>query len=572
MGDVEIGILMNMQQRGFSTMRTLQTGFAGISAGAIAASAAIGAVLVAAKEMVDFLVFSAEAFTTWEEGIIRVKAVTGATEEEFAALQARSRELGETTVFTATEVTQAMFFMGQAGLSVTDILEGVDDTLALARIGMIDLGRASDIITDTMAAAGLGVEDFTRVVDVMTLTFTSANTSVDQLGTAFSKVGPVAANLGVEFEEVAAAIAVLSNAGLKGEEAGAALRNIFLRLLNPSADAEIALDKIGISARDVAQGMFDLEDIILALRAGMQEGAIDAADIAAIFQARATPAVLTLITSFDDGKKSLADFNDELEAAGGTAEEISEILDESAATKFKELKSIITEIAIEIGSELVPVLVEGVEWFKANKDEIGDLVENLKDFAPVLETTLALLNILLPVVIKLHEAISFVNDAISLVILSVFNLVSNLIWMVENVLQANGIIFVLGESVSWITDMFEAWGDAIDTVADGLGKIQGVGEGVSDFIGGVGEFVSPLLTENRLFGSQAGNRRITQTGVELVHEGEIITNPHLGQSPPGTGAGIQIGTIQNNFQVSGIDAFELERKQNRYLRRLQYFR
>jgi len=187
----------------------------------------------------------------FEDAMLNVRAVSGASADEFTKLNDRAKELGITTKFTASEVAEGMGFMAMAGFEVNEIYAGIPGVLDLAAAGNLDLGRAADLTTNILTGYGLEVEQLSRVNDVLAKTFTSSNTNMEQLGIAFSYVGPVAAAAGLEFEEVAAALGLLGNAGMQAERGGAALRNILTRLLDPRSD----------DAREVLGSFLDAGDI-----------------------------------------------------------------------------------------------------------------------------------------------------------------------------------------------------------------------------------------------------------------------------------------------------------------------
>lgn len=144
-----------------------------------------------------------------------VRAVSGATREQGEALEAAARAAALGTKFTAQQVAEAQQFLALAGNDVATILGALPDTLSLAAAGNLELGRAADIVTNIMAGQRIEVENLGHAVDVLTATFTGANTNLEQLGTAFSYVGPVAATVGLQFEETSAALGLLGNAGIQ---------------------------------------------------------------------------------------------------------------------------------------------------------------------------------------------------------------------------------------------------------------------------------------------------------------------------------------------------------------------
>jgi TP901 family phage tail tape measure protein len=373
--------------------------------GAAAATATKGLAALAAIELAEFATDAVKVFANFDRTIRSAAAVmaesTGDMVGNFNALELAARQLAVTTVFTATEIGEAFFFLGQAGLSLEESLIAVDSVLDIAQIGMIGLGQAADIVTDIMASMGIAAEEVAGVTDILTKTFTDANTSISALGTAFSKIGPLAANLGIDITEVSAAIGVLSSAGIKGEEAGTAVRNIFLRLLNPSRDAQAVLDKVGLTASDVASGMFSLEQILVILKDALDDGTIAINEISEIFQARATPAVLALANSLDDGTDGFAAFVDKLEEAGGTAEDVTDFINESAAFAFDRWRAAVENLKIELGEALVPIVIQFIEMIRENQDTIITFIEVIARLVISLEALIPVIDALLIGIIEM---------------------------------------------------------------------------------------------------------------------------------------------------------------------------
>jgi hypothetical protein len=180
---------------------------------------------------------SIRVFADFETSMLRVKAITGSTGVEFESLTALARELGATTAFTAREAAQAMGFLAQAGFEVKEINEALPRVLSLAAAGQLELASAADITASVLRGFGLSANESGRVADVLAASASSANTSVQEMGEAFKFAGPVASAMGVSIEETAAALGVLSNAGLKGSLAGTGLRMVLVKMGEDIANA-----------------------------------------------------------------------------------------------------------------------------------------------------------------------------------------------------------------------------------------------------------------------------------------------------------------------------------------------
>ena len=174
-----------------------------------------------------------ETAGNFQTAMNRVRALTDATGESFEALEAQARDLGRTTQFTAQESADAMGFLAQAGFEANEIIGAMPGTLQLAASAQLDLASSADLVTNVLTGYNLSVDELSRVNDVLVKSFTSANTDLSQLGQAMKFAGPVASAMGIEFEEAAAALSLMGNAGIQSTMAGTSLRGA----LNPSFES-----------------------------------------------------------------------------------------------------------------------------------------------------------------------------------------------------------------------------------------------------------------------------------------------------------------------------------------------
>jgi TP901 family phage tail tape measure protein len=209
---------------------------------------------------------AAEGF---EYSLSGVQAVSGATNEELSEMGAVAKEVGATTIYTATEISDAMEYMGLAGWNAQEIISGIPAVANLAAAAGEDLSRVSDIVTDSMQALGYSADDTTHFCDVLANTVTNANTTVDLMGDTLKYVSSTAGALGYSIEDVSTAIAAMANNGIKGSMNGTALRNILASLAAPSTDAAEALDELGVSLSDETGNVVGLNEVFSELRSSM---------------------------------------------------------------------------------------------------------------------------------------------------------------------------------------------------------------------------------------------------------------------------------------------------------------
>lgn len=205
---------------------------------------------------------SIRVFASFETSMLRIKALTGATGEEFQSLTDTAKELGSRTAFTAREAADAMGFLARAGFDVGEIMRGIPSVLNLAAAGELELATAAEIASNTLRGFGLQASEMDRVANVLAAGAAKSNTSVEALGEAFKMVASDAKGMGLSIEETTAFLGALANVGVKGTMGGTALRVVFAQMgqeilasggLLPALQA---LDKDGVAA--VVNAMDDL--------------------------------------------------------------------------------------------------------------------------------------------------------------------------------------------------------------------------------------------------------------------------------------------------------------------------
>ena len=214
-GSVEL----KKQQRAMDSLNASSKSLIGNMKSLVVAYAGFSAIKGTVSTMAEF-----------ETAMTKVQAVSGASADEMDRLSEKARVLGGSTEYSAGQVADAMGYMSMAGLGVTDTYNGVEDVLNLARVGMIDLGTASDIATNIMSGFGMEASDLSGIIDVMSATTSNSNTNMTQLGEAMKYVAPTASGLGVSIQDVSTSLGILGNAGLQGSIAGTTLNSMLLKL------------------------------------------------------------------------------------------------------------------------------------------------------------------------------------------------------------------------------------------------------------------------------------------------------------------------------------------------------
>ena len=303
-----------------------------LSAGFLGIAAAIRAVTGTINTMANF------GFE-----MSKVEAISGATGDTLKEMTALAREMGATTMFTATEAAQGLKFLSMAGFNAEEAMKALPATLDLAQAGTIDLARAADISSNIMSAFGVDASKTTGVINDMVTTVNNANTDVQQLGDAMKYVGAAAAAAGIPIPNVASAIGVLSNAGMQGAMAGTGLRQVFIRLTNVTGAAEEALLGMGLTLDKVNPQSVGLTTAITRLR----EAGMTGAEAITIFGARGAVAALNLAK----GLPKYHELRDLMAENEGIASKTSRTMEGNLLGSFKLLKSAVQEAVLSFGDK-----------------------------------------------------------------------------------------------------------------------------------------------------------------------------------------------------------------------------
>lgn len=275
----------------------------------------------------------------FEAAMNQVRAVSGATGDELVKMRELAKELGATTQFSASEAAEAMNFLAMAGMKVNDIIAAMPKTLQLASAAQLDMASAADIVTNILSGYNKPVSELSHVTDVLVKAFTSANTDLRQLAEAMKYAGPTAATAGVQFEEAAAALGLMGNAGIQASMAGTSLRGAISRML--SANVQKKAKELGITFTDIHGRLLPLNKILEQLAPHVE----DAGLFMELFGQRAGPAFSVLVTQ---GADALRKLTDELVNSGGTAESIAKVQMEGFNGAIKELQSAFEGLQIAI--------------------------------------------------------------------------------------------------------------------------------------------------------------------------------------------------------------------------------
>lgn len=290
-----------------------------------------------------------------------VGAISSAGAGDMAELEAKARELGETTVFTAQQSAEAMTFMAQAGWDTVEMLEGMDGVISLAAASGTDLAETSSIVADTLAGFGMAADETGRLADVLAQTASHTNTNVSLLGETFSNAAAVAGALGFEVEDVSVMLGLMANAGVKGSRAGTTLRNIFNGLAKDVTLTAEAFGEVDFSMFDEEGNSKNLIEVVRELRTYFdqmtdREKYLNASALAGM---RGYNGLLAIIGATDEQFEELYE---DIQNADGAAKRMADRRLDNLKGDVTLLNSAFESLKITIGEELTPAGRGLTQW------------------------------------------------------------------------------------------------------------------------------------------------------------------------------------------------------------------
>ena len=317
--------------------------------------------------------YSIKVGADFEAAMSKVQAISGASGTALDALTAKAKEMGATTQFSASEAAQAMQYMAMAGWKDTDMLNGIKGIMDLAAASGEDLASVSDIVTDALTAFGMSAQDSGRFADVLAAASSNANTNVGLMGYTFKYVAPLAGSLKYSVEDVALAIGLMANAGIKGEQAGTALRSTFTRLIKPPKEAADAMSKLGISVKNADGSVKPLNTTLADLRKAFSKlSDSEKAEYASMMAGQeAMSGFLALVNASDD------DFNELSKAireSNGAAAGMAKTMNANLKGQMKQFQSVTEAIGISIYDKFKKPLTNA---FADVNGSLGDLNKSI---------------------------------------------------------------------------------------------------------------------------------------------------------------------------------------------------
>lgn len=268
---------------------------------------------------------------------------------------------------STTEINNGLSEVVRKGYDANQTLGVMPSILDATKASGDDFNDVMNVTTEVISQFNLKGKDYnstvknaTRVTDALTYVANATSAGFSDLGLAMGYVGPVANSLGMDVEETASAIGLLSDAGIGGEKAGTALRGALTRLLKPSKQNIAGFEKLGISVDEFKNGTLTLPDMLNKIKQNT-EGWTDAQRTSAIALAFGTESQSAMNVLVGQGGDALKGLTKETYNANGATKEIAKSMNDLPANKVARFKESLNVLAITAGEKLLPVFTPILE-------------------------------------------------------------------------------------------------------------------------------------------------------------------------------------------------------------------
>lgn len=371
--------------------------------------------------------------STFDSAMSEVKAISGATGTQFTQLRDKAIEMGAKTKFSATESAEAFKYMAMAGWDTKDMLNSISGVMNLAAASGEDLGTVSDIVTDAMTAFGLAADGTTKVLkngynvevsnaehfsDVLAEASSRSNTNVSLMGATFKYVAPIAGAMGYSIEDTAVAIGLMANAGIKGEQAGTALRSTITRLVKPTKESGTAMDALGISVTNSDGSMKSLDDVLRQVRSSMSGLTEDqkASYAAMLAGQEGMSGLLAIVNASDEDYNKLSE---SIANCTGASQEMADTMQDNLGGAVTLLKSALESAGITIGERLTPYIRDLAEWITGLVEKFNSLSDSQQDLIVKIGLILAAIAPAMLIGLKVITVISKIVGAIKFLLVAI---------------------------------------------------------------------------------------------------------------------------------------------------------
>lgn len=294
---------------------------------------------------------SIDTFRMFERELTLANFAAGGTAETFNQMEKAARNMALGSTNSVAQLANAFGNLARAGLDASEVLSAATGVMLLANATLSDLGEAADITASTMAQFNLRADESGRIANLFVAASNNSLASMNKLAFAMRQVGPIAAQANISLEQTVGMLDKLFDAGLRGEQAGTALRNVIARLVDPMGEGKAVLENLGVSAIN-EKGQTDIDAALRKLstmRLSLQ-------DVSNIFGVEAASGALTLLESIRNLNGGL---DEHIAKISGTNDAYGQAMAQMATLdgSLSQAGNAFNELRLIAGESMAPALI-----------------------------------------------------------------------------------------------------------------------------------------------------------------------------------------------------------------------
>lgn len=377
-----------METSGKKTASALRTSFA------VLGTAAIAGLGVSLKKGIAF-----------ENQMVRVRAVTKGTEDQFKQLQSMAFKLSNTMGISSTAVAGAMEKLARFGFDANKILKTLPSILDATRASGEGLDTVLRVTEGLLSEFGLTADNTKEVVDTLTAVSMKTRANFTRMGEAFKYSAGTAKRLGVKMYDLAAVTGLLINAGVEGGMAGRAMRRVMLRLAAPTGAAAKEMKKLGVNM-DNGKGKMKSMTAIIAQFIDKTKDFSDLKKVEVLTKIFGTEGITPMLALMEQGPQKIKELAEEIEKSGGVTKTVSEKMAESAEQSLKRFNESINNLQIQLALKLLPALTSVI-------DKVNDLFDAFDKLDPKTKDTVVTIGAVTLAILAIGGAIALLSPVIA---------------------------------------------------------------------------------------------------------------------------------------------------------------
>lgn len=319
---------------------------------------------------------SVKVAVDFEQAFTRIRSNTNLTTDEIDTLRKHVLELAGRTAKSPQELAEGLYFLASAGLSAAQVQETLTMSAKASAAGFGEVGEIARLTANALNAYAKDGLTAAQVTDTLAAAIRVGTAEPDEFSTALGRILPAAQKAGVGFDEVTASLASLSNIGLDVNEGVTAMRGFLLALISPGTQAQETMKEFGLSADSLRASLS--EDGLLATLRLLEDrtnGNMDA-------QRKIIPNIRALSGLFGITGQKASDVNkafQQVTGATGDLDKAFEKTKQGPAFQFQQLMAELHTLGIEIGTEILPVVIDVAHAVRDMVRAFKGLPEGLQD-------------------------------------------------------------------------------------------------------------------------------------------------------------------------------------------------